>query len=238
MADGWLRNAVVEAIGTMALVFVTVMVLGVSGLATPAALAYGFIVAALVASLGHISGGHFNPAITLAMLLARKIDVLGAAAYWVAQFAGGAVGALVVMLSTSEESVAAGTTRVNEEVVSIGGAIALEALATFILVLVVFGTVLDERSPVSVYPFAIGGAIIAGNAGLLQVTGGALNPARGFGPAVVSGEWDGLAAWLAGPLIGAALAWVLYQFVISDRQPSKPDFPEPVPPPPGPSLLP
>ena len=71
MADAWLRNAIAEAVGTMTLVFVTLMALGVSGMATPSILAYGFIVAALVASLGHVSGGHFNPAITLAMLLAR-----------------------------------------------------------------------------------------------------------------------------------------------------------------------
>lgn len=238
MVDVWLRNAVAEAIGTMALVFVTVMVLGVSGLATPAALSYGFIVAALVASLGHVSGGHFNPAITVAMFLAKKIDAVGALVYVVAQFAGGALGALIIMLSVDDRAVAAGTPHINEDVVNVGGAVALEAVATFVLVMVVFGAVFDERSPVSVYPFAIGGAVLAGNAGLLQVTGGALNPARGFGPALVSGEWDALAAWLAGPIIGAVLAWAVYQFVIAERQPaSKKTFPEPVPPP-GPSLLP
>src|SRR5690606_1000029 len=226
-----------EAVGTMALVFVTLMALGVSGMATPSILAYGFIVAALVASLGHVSGGHFNPAITLAMLLARKIDPLGAAVYWVGQFAGAAVGALVVMLAVDEEGVAAGTPAINENLVNVGGAITLEAVATFILVLVFFGTVVDERAPLSVYPFAIGGVIIAGNAALLPTTGGALNPARGFGPAVVSGEWDAVAAWLAGPLIGAVLAWAVYAFVIAERQSSKNTFPQPVPPP-GPSLLP
>ena len=154
------------------------------------------------------------------------------------QFAGAALGALVVMLAVDDEGVAAGTPMINENLVNVGGAVALEAVATFILVLVFFGTVVDERAPVSVYPFAIGGVVIAGNGALLATTGGALNPARGFGPAVVSGEWDAVASWLAGPLIGAVLAWALYAFVISDREPSsKNTFPQPVPPP-GPSLLP
>ncbi|WP_051426111.1 MIP/aquaporin family protein [Jiangella gansuensis] len=238
MTDNWIRNVIAEAVGTFAVVFVTVMTLGVVGQATPAILAYGFVVMGMVAALGHVSGGHFNPAITLGMFLAKKIDPFGAAVYWVAQFGGGALGALAVMLTTNRESVAAGTPMINESLVNVGGAIALEALVTMLLVLVVFGTAVDERSPLSVYPFAIGGTVIAGSAALLAVTGGALNPARGFGPAVVSGEWDGIAAWLAGPLIGAVLAWALYWFVIADRPSSRHTrYPEPVPPP-GPSLLP
>jgi MIP family channel proteins len=239
MTDSWLRNAVAEAVGTLALVFVTVATLGIVGQATPTVLAYGFVVMGMVAALGHVSGGHFNPAVTLAFLLAKKIDPVGAAIYWAAQLAGAALGALLVMLVSDTEAVAAATPGVNEELVTVGGAIALEAIATMFLVLVVFGTVVDERSPVSVYPFAIGGAVIAGSAALLAVTGGALNPARGFGPAVVAGEWDGVASWLAGPLIGAVLAWAIYHFVIADRQRSsrRSRYPEPVPPP-GPSLLP
>lgn len=224
MADNWLRKAAVEAIGTFVLVFVVVMVLGVGQLATLTVLTYGFVVAGLVAALGHVSGGHFNPAITLAMLLAKKIDAVGAATYWVAQFAGAVVGALVVWASTSRDAVAIGTPVVDEELISMTGGVVVEAVATFLLVLVFFGTVVDERSPISAYPFAIGLTVLAAHAPLLPLTRGALNPARGFGPAVVSGEWGGLAAWLVGPLAGAVLAWVVYRFVISE--PKRLDPPE------------
>ncbi|WP_053207189.1 MIP/aquaporin family protein [Jiangella muralis] len=239
MAESWLRNAIAEAVGTLSVVFVTVATLGIAGQATPTVLAYGFVVMGMVAALGHVSGGHFNPAITLAMLLAKKIDALGAGIYWAAQLVGAALGALLVAAVSDTDTVAVATPAVNEELVTMGGAIALEAIATMFLVLVVFGTVVDERSPLSIYPFAIGGAVIAGSAALLAVTGGALNPARGFGPAVVSGEWDDIASWLVGPLLGAVLAWALYHFVIAEPQRTtrRARYPDPVPPP-GPSLLP
>ncbi|TDC54430.1 hypothetical protein E1212_03040 [Jiangella ureilytica] len=239
MADGWLRNAIAEGVGTLSVVFATVATMSFAGQVTPNILAYGFVVMGMVAALGHVSGGHFNPAITLAMLLAKKIDALGASIYWAAQLAGAALGALLVAVASDTDAVAVATPAVNDELINVGGAIALEATATMFLILVVFGTVADERSPLSIYPFAIGGAVIAGSAALLAVTGGALNPARGFGPAVVSGEWDDIASWLAGPLIGAVVAWALYHFVIADHQRSsrRGRYPEPVPPP-GPSLLP
>jgi MIP family channel proteins len=218
MADNWLRKAAVEAIGTFMLVFVTVLTLGVGQLATLTVFTYGFVVAGLVAALGHVSGGHFNPAITLAMLLGKKIDAVGAVTYWVAQFAGGALGALVVWACTSRQAVEVATPVVDEELITLTGGVVLEALATFLLVLVFFGTVVDERSPISAYPFAIGVTVLAAHAPLLPLTRGSLNPARGFGPALVSGEWGGLAAWLAGPLIGAVLAWAFYRFVVAERR--------------------
>ncbi len=240
MADGLIRNAVAEAVGALILVSATLLVMG-SG-ATPRGLTYGFVVAALVAGLGHVSGGHFNPAVTLAMLLARQVDILGAVAYWVAQLIGGAAGALMVMLVTEREAVAAGTPGVVEDMTSVGGAIALEAIFTMAIVLVVFGAIVDDRAPISAYPFAIGLTVSVGAFATDMFTGAALNPIRGFGPAVVGGEWDGIASWLAGPLIGAVLAWALYTYVIAPGGGStgarKSSFPEPIPPPPGPSLLP
>ncbi|WP_157987434.1 MIP/aquaporin family protein [Jiangella endophytica] len=239
MTDAWIRNAIAEAVGAFILISSTLLVVGAG--ATPRALAYGFVVVGLTVGLGHVSGGHFNPAITLAMLLDKKIDVLGAVAYWLAQFAGAALGAVTVMLTTDREVVEVGTP-VVADVMTIGGAIALEAIFTLAIVLVVFGAVVDDRAPLSAYPFGIGLTVAVGAFATDSLTGSALNPAKGFGPAVVSGQWDGVAVWLAGPVIGAVLAWALYRFVIAP--PSGGPFnrhrnvyPQPVPPP-GPSLLP
>ncbi len=240
MTDAWIRNAIAEAIGAFILVSSTLMVFGAG--ATPRALTYGFVVLGLMVAFGHISGGHFNPAITLAMLLDKKIDVLGAVAYWLAQFAGAALGAVAVMLTTDREVVELGTP-VVADVMSVGGAIGLEAIFTMAIVLVVFGSVVDDRAPLSAYPFGIGLTVAVGAFATDSLTGSALNPARGFGPAVVSGQWDGVASWLAGPIIGAVIGWALYRFVIAPPGGSGPfgqrrsAYPQPVPPP-GPSLLP
>ena len=214
MPSTWLRNAVAEAIGTFALVFVAVLVVATGSGPTPTAMANGLIIVVFVAALGHVSGGHFNPAITLGMYLGKKIDIQGAATYWAAQLVGSLVAALIVLMTTDREAVAAGTPVIASGV-GVAAAIVVEAVATFFLVLVVFGTVVDHRSPISVYPFAIGLTVSAGVFAIGPLTGGALNPARGFGPAVVGGEWGGVAAWLIGPLLGGALAWVVYHYVLA-----------------------
>lgn len=214
MPSTWLRNAVAEAIGTFALVFVAVLVVATGSGPTPTAMANGLIIVVFVAALGHVSGGHFNPAITLGMYLGKKIDIQGAATYWAAQLVGSLVAALIVLMTTERDAVAAGTPVIASGV-GVAAAIVVEAVATFFLVLVVFGTVVDDRSPISVYPFAIGLTVSAGVFAIGPLTGGALNPARGFGPAVVGGGWGGVAAWLIGPLLGAALAWAVYQYVLA-----------------------
>lgn len=242
MVDGLIRKAVAESFGAFVIVFSTVVVTNLGW--TPRALIYGFVVAGLVAGLGHVSGGHFNPAVTLAILLARRIDVASAVVYWVAQVVGGVVAAWVIVLSTNSNVLAIGTPVIADEPVdvSMGGAITVEAIATMAVVMVVFGTIVDSRAPVSVYPFAIGLTYSAGVMVSGPLTGGSLNPVRGFGPALVGGDWGGLGAWLAGPLIGAVLAWALYTFVISDdgmsmKGTGRTSFPEQLPPPPGPSLM-
>lgn len=221
MLDTWLRNAVAEAVGTFALVFLGVLASTVGGGLTPSALAHGLTIMVFVAALGHVSGGHFNPAVTLGLFLGKKIDLQGAATYWAAQFLGGILAAAIVLATTDRSVVQAGTPVIADGV-NVVGAIVLEAIATFFLVLVVFGTVVDNRAPISIYPVAIGLTISAGIFAIGPLTGGALNPARGFGPAVVGGEWGGTAAWLVGPLLGAVMAWALYEFVITPRAPRSP----------------
>lgn len=217
MPDRWMRNAVAEAIGAFALVFVGVLVVTSSnGGLTSIALAHGLTIAVAVAALAHVSGGHFNPAVTLAMYLSKSIDLRGALTYWAAQLIGGLAAALVVLLATDRSVVAMGAPALGEGI-GAGWAIVLEAIATFVLVLVVYGTVVDSRAPYSAYPFAIGFAVTVGIFAIGPMTGAALNPARAFGPALVGGEWGATAAWLIGPLLGAVLAWAVYEYVISPR---------------------
>ncbi len=94
---------------------------------------------------------------------------------------------------------------------------------TFFLVLVIFGTVLDRRAPSTVYPFAIGLTVTAGVLAIAPMTGAALNPARAFGPALVGGEWGAFGAWLIGPLLGGALAWAVYEYVLAPATDVRPE---------------
>lgn len=215
MPKMWVRNAAAEGIGTFALTFAALMTVGAGNL-TAYALAQGLTILVLVAALGHVSGGHFNPAVTLAFLLGRRIDAVGAAIYWAAQLIGGIVAALVVLLVMSRDLVASGAAvPATDGDLNLVGAIVLEAIAVFVIVLVIFGTIIDQRAPLSAYPFAIGLAYAAGILAIGSQTGGALNPGRAFGPAVVGGEWGGIASWLLGPLIGAVLAWLVFEYVIT-----------------------
>ena len=217
MPDTWIRNAVTEALGVFALCFIGIMAINSAPGLTGIALAHGLAIGVMVAALGHVSGGHFNPAITLGLLLGRKIDAPMAGVYWAAQLLGGVIAAVVVALTVSREAVAIGTPTLADDVNVLVG-IVLEMIATFFLVLVVYGTVVDSRAPVSVYPFAIGLTITAGILAIGAFTGGALNPARGFGPALVGGVWSGTLAWLIGPLLGGVAAWALHTYVLTPRE--------------------
>ncbi len=217
MPPTWVPNAVAEAIGAFALCFVGILAINSGAVdLTGVALAYGVIVAVMVAALGHVSGGHFNPAVTFAFLLGRRIDPAMAAVYGAAQLIGGLVAAVIVTWTVGRSAVATGTPVLADDVNALAG-IVLEAVATFFLVLVIFGTVVDRRAPATIYPLAIGLTIAAGVYAVGAFTGGALNPARGFGPALVGAEWGGVAAWLIGPLLGGALAWAVYEYVIAPR---------------------
>jgi MIP family channel proteins len=212
------RNFVAEALGVFTLVFIGIMAIynlaEVPGGLVGIGFAHGLAIAIMVAALGHVSGGHFNPAITLGLLLGRHIDLPSAVLYWVAQLLGGTVAAVLVAGALDSAAVAGGTP-VLADGVAVWAGILLELVATFFLVFVVYGTAVDKGAPASVYPFAIGLSIAIGIIAIGPFTGGALNPARGFGPALVSGEWGGLVTWLVGPLLGGVLAWAVHQFVIA-----------------------
>jgi MIP family channel proteins len=177
------------------------------------ALAHGLAIAIMVSAIGHISGGHFNPAVTIGFWVTRKLSTPDTLFYWAAQLAGATAAAFLLRVIIPEEtwrSVALGTPELMRDFPSWAG-LALEATTTFFLVFVVFATAVDERGAFrSIAGFGIGlvialGIIVAG-----PYTGGALNPARAFGPALASHHWLNQLIYWVGPLGGGFLAGLLY----------------------------
>ena len=211
-----LRRAVAEFVGTFTLVFVGVSSIITVGDVTGVALAHGLAIAVMVSAVGHISGGHFNPAITFAFLITRRMAPLLAAVYWVAQFAAATAGALMVKLifpGNVVDRAKLGAPAVAS-VVGNAGALAMEAVLTFFLVWVVFATAADARGTFkSIAGLAIGLTITMDILAGGRVTGAAMNPARAFGPEVVQSVWSDAWVWYAGPILGAAVAGLAYEYL-------------------------
>jgi MIP family channel proteins len=177
------------------------------------ALAHGLAIAIMVSALGHISGGHFNPAITIGFWVTKRLSTLESLAYWAAQLAGAAAAAFVLKFVVPEDvgtGVFLGAPELMRDFPKLSG-IALEAVGTFFLVFVVFAMVVDERGTFrSLAGFAIGLTITLGILVAGPFTGAALNPARAFGPELASRHWLNWGIYWVGPLGGGFLAGLLY----------------------------
>ncbi|PKN80702.1 MAG: aquaporin [Chloroflexi bacterium HGW-Chloroflexi-9] len=217
------RKLIAEAVGTFTLTFAgvgaIVLAAGNANIGLlETALAQGLAVAVMFSALAAVSGGHFNPAVTAAMWVTRRMDSLGALGYVVAQLAGAVTAALVLTLLYPEGlRVAAnlGTPSLGPTVDLLPG-IGIEAVLTFFLVIVFFGTAIDARAP-KIGGLAIGLTITADILAGGPLTGAAMNPARAFGPALLSGSWDDHLVWWIGPIIGGVVAGLLYHYVFSEE---------------------
>ena len=215
------RRAAAEFVGTFALIFV-----GAGAIATGAglgdqslvgvALAHGLAIAVMVSAVGHISGGHFNPAVTLGFLVTRRIAPAIAAVYWLTQFAAAVAGALAlkwVFPDTLTDQTRLGATVLHPTITPLRGA-ALEAVLTAFLVWVVFATATDPRGTFkSVAGLTIGLTITFDIFVGGPLTGAAMNPARSFGPALVQNVWGDFWIWYVGPAIGGAVAALAYEYL-------------------------
>lgn len=210
-----------EFIGTFALIFIGVSAIcGNAGL-VGIALAHGLTIAVMVSAIGHISGGHFNPAVTVGALVGGKIKAGDAVAYIIAQLCGAIAGALVVKVIFSPatyEAVMLGTPMLGQGVSMVSG-ITMESILTFFLVLIVYGTAIDHRAP-KMGGLFIGLTIILDILAGGPVSGASMNPARTFGPALIGGYWDNHIVYWIGPLIGGALAGLLYKNIFEKQGPS------------------
>jgi aquaporin TIP len=226
MKETW-RHFVAEFVGTFALVFIgsgAIMsgaIPGFGGLIN-IAMAHGLILALLVTATMNVSG-HLNPAVTAGFLVTKRIDPLMAVVHWVAQFTGAIIAAYALKLLFPSEVQA--ITRLGGQSiasnVTLLQAVILEAIATFFLVFVVFGTAVDPRAP-KVGGFAIGLTIAADILAIGPLTGASMNPARSFGPAVVTGIFEGQTAFWVGPLVGGIAAAILYDRLFIGRQEPSP----------------
>ena len=228
MPDRLTRALVAEAIGTFALCFVGILAINASSLIGPEgtvsltsiAFAHGLAIFVMVAALSANSGAHFNPAVTAGFMATGRIPAARGALYIVAQLAGALLASGLVALYDLNV-VIGGTPTVATRLVTVPGALVLEAVATFFLVLVVFGTAVDERAPRSVFPLAIGLTVAMDIMAIGPLTGAAMNPARAFGPALVGGEWGQHWVYWVGPILGGiAGAFVQHAFLMERGAPS------------------
>ena len=187
------------------------------------AITHGAVLGVMISALGHVSGAHFNPAVTAGLLTANKIDGQTALAYVLAQLIGAvAAAALLAFLIPAEvwQPVHLGAPAINIHVISVGKAVLLEGLLTFFLVLTVFGTAVDPKgSWKAIAGFGIGTVLIFEILVGGPLTGAAMNPARAFGPALVAHALNQqhFIYWL-GPILGGVAAGALYANVLSSSK--------------------
>ena len=226
--DRGLAAYIAELIGTLLLVFsiCTVVILYVSTGPTASqfgsdfaaiGLVHGFVLFALIAVFGGVSGGHFNPAVTLAAGLLRRIDPVDAVVYILAQLSGGVLGALLAKGLLLDEGRATdyGAATVSPLLGGDFSGMVVEGIGTFLLVLAVCAVAFNPRVRNEWAPLAIGLTLGFVVIILGPLTGAAVNPARWFGPALIGEEFGGVWPYLVGPIVGAALAAVVYRFVIA-----------------------
>jgi len=221
-----------EALGTAILVFIGAGSVPLTGLLTgnnpfgsaelsTISFAFAFAIFAAVYSVGHISGCHINPAVTIALLATRKIDSTTAAGYIGAQLVGAFIGAgltLVILSGNNPAALGLGAVSVNGNAGNLVG-FAAEVIGTAILVFTVFGAAVDGRAPAGFAGIVIG-FIVYGIIILVgPITGAALNPARQIGPEILGGligaktHLDQLWVYIAGPIAGGLVGAFLYEFI-------------------------
>lgn len=226
--DSTWRATLAEFIATLLFIFLgagTVVVTGglmkeglTSARLVAIALAHGFAIALLVAATAKVSGGHINPAVTFGALVTGKIGLPKAIMYVVAQLLGAVVGAWLIWLvipvaaqgNLGAHGLGAGITT--------GGGLLAEIVLTFALVFVVFATAMDPKGLGHLAPAAIGLTVLVDHLLGVPVTGASMNPARSFGPALVAGAWNNHWIYWVGPLVGGALAALVYEFLFLRRK--------------------
>jgi MIP family channel proteins len=215
------RALLAEAIGTFALVFAgcgAIMVdaktqaLGHVGVA----FSFGLVIMAMIYAVGHISGAHFNPAVTFAFALSRHFPWPRAVGYWAAQVLG-AIAAAAVLRSSLGNVAHTGATLPSG---SQGQSFLWELVLTFFLMFVIMAVATDTRAVGEAAAIAIGGTVGLDAMFGGPISGASMNPARSVGPALIGGDLHGLWLYILAPLAGATLAALIYQFIRGEPTPT------------------
>lgn len=214
------RALLAEAIGTFALVFFgagAIMVEADTGALghLGVALAFGLVIMVMIYALGHVSGAHLNPAVTLAFALTRRLPWSRVVAYCVAQIAAAIAAALLLRASLGDVADMGGTVPAGSQAQSFFW----EVVLSFLLMFVIMSVATDTRAVGEAAAIAIGGTVGLGALVGGPVSGASMNPARSIGPAIVSGEQRALWLYVAGPIVGAALGALAYQAVRGETHP-------------------
>jgi MIP family channel proteins len=209
-----MRALAAELIGTFALVFAgagAIMVddkthqLGHVGVA----IVFGLVIMVMIYAVGHISGAHFNPAVSFAFALTRHFSWTRVLGYWAAQVSGALIAAAILRGSLGNRAHVGATLPAGSQ----GQAFLWEAVLTFFLMLVIMGVATDTRAVGEAAAIAIGGTVGLDAMFGGPVTGASMNPARSLGPALVSGDLHALWLYIAAPLLGAAVGGLAYQYL-------------------------
>ena len=208
------RPLVAEAVGTFALVFAGAGAIVVDARThalghVGVAIAFGLVIMVMIYAVGHVSGAHFNPAVTFAFALTRHFPWRSAALYWCAQIAGALLAAALIRASLGTDAHLGATLPSGSQAQSF----VWELVLTFFLMFVIMAVATDTRAVGEAAAIAIGGTVGLDAMFGGPISGASMNPARSIGPAVVGGDLHALWLYLVAPLIGAALGALTYQFV-------------------------
>jgi len=210
------RAIIAEALGTFVLVglgSLSIVALAAYGTFPPIlTVPFGFGLALMtgIAMFGHVSGGHFNPAVTLAAWIDRRLDWMSAVGYVVAQFVGAILASMMVLLLFSKEAVTATLNVPAAGAVPDTNAFVIETILTTVFVAVIL--TITNRAPslaVLVIPLTLVMIHFVG----IPLTGASVNPARSLGPAIIAGNYEHIWVYLTAPFAGSVLGWLIYRFV-------------------------
>lgn len=177
------------------------------------AVCFGLVVAAMIYSVGHISGAHLNPAVTLAFALTRHFPLVRVPLYWSAQLLGASLAALLLRLLFGDVAHLGATLPAGSDAQSL----VLEIVLTFILMFVVMAVATDDRAVGEAAAIAVGATVLLDAMFGGPISGASMNPARSFGPALASWTWPHLWVYIAGPVIGGLLGAFGYELVRGEQ---------------------
>lgn len=214
------RIYLAELLGTflfMLIGYSSVAAIGVSGVGTPGVLvvpfSFGFGLLAAIFAFGHISGAHYNPAVTIAIALDRRLPAIDAVGYILAQVLGAVAAAAVLMVTVSQTAVAAGITRPGQGISDVS-ALMIETVFTAIFIVVILSS--TKRAP-ELAPLAIPLTLVAIHFAIATISGSSVNPARSIGSALVGGDLSRLWIYLVGPVVGGIIGWGVYRVAAAEE---------------------